>query len=156
MKLGSMVDAFLTEPEKVDFNSPFYEPGRDVALKITEMLGAEMIQRFEKQVSFTADAESEGWTMPVKGRIDWGLRKIAVLDVKFTRDTHPKNIYNLIDFMGYDNQLWSYSRFYQVNKAYIVVHFYKYKTTKIIPIDVTKENLFWKDKIQKFGRPIAA
>ena len=36
MKLGSMVDAILTEPDKVDISSPFYEPGKSIASEINK------------------------------------------------------------------------------------------------------------------------
>lgn len=153
MKLGSMVDSILTEPYKVDVKSPFYNPGRQIAVLIKNDFGP-FINRFEKQVSYTATACYEGWEMAVRGRLDFGIPNRAVLDLKVTKDTSPDNVYSLIKHMGYDNQLYSYCKFYGVKQAYLIIHFVKYKITKLYSIDVTGRNEFWEDKIIKFGVPV--
>lgn len=150
MRLGSLVDSFLTEPEKVDYSSHLFKPAKSIAAKIQNKFG-HLIQCFEKQVSFTADAVYNGWSMPVRGRIDFGLSGHAVIDLKVTKDTSPKNIQSLINFMGYDHQLYSYSKFYGVNKAYLIVYFVKANYTELYSLDVTGVSNFWASKIEKFG-----
>lgn len=150
MKLGSMVDAILTEPHRVDINSPFFDPAKIVALELKKNFG-QFIDQFKKQVNYTGMLEYNGFKMPVRGRLDFLLPKISVTDLKYTT-SKLKNIPELIKFMGYDNQLWLYCKLSGVKKAYIMAYSEPDKRSQLfsIPVDNPVNN-FWANKIEKFG-----
>jgi hypothetical protein len=151
MKIGSMVDAILTDNKRIDFASPYYETGRNIAKKILKEFG-DLIPKFDKQVNFTADIELElewyKYSMPTKGRLDWLIPKQAVIDLKVTKST---NLNELIKFMGYDSQVWHYSRIAQAKAAFLIVHCIKKNTTELIQVDVSGPNKFWESKVEKHG-----
>jgi hypothetical protein len=106
----------------------------------------------KKQVSFTADASYLDFTMPVTGRLDFLLPKVAVIDLKVTKS---KNLKGLIEFMGYKNQGWNYCKMSKVGLFYLMIHSIPLKKTELIKIDCrSDENVFWQDKILKFGKVI--
>ena len=153
MRLGSMVDAIITEPHKVNIEDALYEPGKSIASQIKATFGT-MIERFEKQISYTGMATYNGWGMVVKGRLDFLLPSLAVIDLKITK-TKAKQIPALIEYMGYKHQLYHYCKFAGVTKAYLMIYCQPEKKTFLFNIDVTGHNEFWAEKIQKFGYPIA-
>lgn len=147
---GKLVDNILTEPIKADMSSPLYPYAKAIAHAIKSDFGL-FLNKFEKQISFTADATHKGFTMPTTGRLDYLLPGYAVIDLKVTK-SKEKDINALIDFMGYKNQVWHYSKMAGVNKAYLL--FYSIPAKKIILryIDCSfGNNEFWADKIIKFG-----
>lgn len=149
IRIGSLVDAILTDPEKVDMSSPLYPYARDIAAKIRASFGP-MIQRFQKQVSFTAEASYLDFTMPVTGRLDFMLPGYAVIDLKVTKS---KDMKGLIDHMGYKNQGWNYCKMAGVGLFYLMIHSIPLKKTELIKIDCrSDDNGFWMDKILKFGK----
>lgn len=150
MRLGSMVDSILTEPHKVDVKSEFFEPGKSIALIIKRQFG-QFINKFEKQVSYTGDMCFDGFSMPIKGRLDFLVRSLATIDLKITTS---KNIPELINWMGYDNQLFNYSGLAQTPKAFLIFYIRPLKISKIVQIPVGGVNNFWQEKIIKFGFPI--
>lgn len=147
MQLGSMVDAILTAG-RVDMADEQYPFARDIASKITGVFG-DLIARFEKQVSYTAEMEYQGFKMPVQGRLDFLLPGVATIDLKVTKG---KNIEPLINLFGYDNQLWNYAKMAQTPKGYLMVYSIPLKRTLIYarPVD-SGVNEFWAEKILKFG-----
>lgn len=148
MRLGSMVDAILTDPENVDMSDEMYIPGRDISRKIKAQFG-QMFQHFEKQVSYTGTVEYKGFKMRTTGRLDFLLPKLAVVDLKVTK---MKDVHALIEFMGYKNQLWHYCRYAGVEKGYIMIYSMPLKQTFIVSIDCSdKMNEFWAGKILKLG-----
>ena len=148
MRLGSIVDAFLTQPEEIDIYSPLYNIGREIAIHIKDVFGS-LISHFEPQISYTSDIEFNGLKMPTTGRLDWLLRGQAVIDLKVTEATDLKP---LIKFMGYDNQMWNYTGMARVNKSFILAYSTKIKKClPIIEIPRQERNEFWESKILKFG-----
>lgn len=147
MRLGSLVDAIITGGE-VDMASHLYPAARDIASKITGVFG-DLIARFEKQVSYTAEIEYKGFRMPVMGRLDFLLPGMATIDLKITKS---KSIEPLITLFGYDNQLWHYAKMARTPRGYLMVYSVPLKRTFIFarPID-TSVNEFWAEKILKFG-----
>lgn len=152
MKLGSMVDSIITEPHKVDVSSPFYLPGREIA-KIIMLEFGDLINKFSKQVNFVGELCYEEnkvqYIMPTKGRLDFYVPKSAVIDLKVTSAT---SISNLVDFMGYDDQLWHYSRISEAPNAFLIVYSRKLKKANLFHVPVNYESKFWKEKTIKFGR----
>jgi hypothetical protein len=152
IRLGSLVDALLTGEDRVDIKSPIYPAAREIALKIREKFES-FIHYMQKQVSYTADMSHQGFILPVKGRIDFLLPNIGVVDLKVTQS---KDIRGLIGFMGYKNQLWGYCKMAKVNSAYIMIYSVPLKRTEIIKIDCSfNENSFWREKILAFGKVAA-
>jgi hypothetical protein len=149
IRLGSMVDAILTEPEKVDYSDPIYKPAKEIAALIRSKYSS-LLFAFQKQVSFTAIANFGGFEMPVTGRLDYLLIDHAVIDLKVTMS---KDIHALIQFMKYDNQLWNYCKMAKVDKAYLMIHSVPLKKTELIALNCADNmNEFWADKILKFGK----
>lgn len=152
IRLGSLVDAILTEPEKADMKDPLYEIARAIAAEIKLKFGA-AIRVFKKQISITADFAFNGFIMPVKGRLDFLLAGNAVIDLKITQS---KDIHGLIEYMGYKNQVWSYCQMASVKVAYLMVYCVPTKKIHLIRIDCsTPSNPFWEEKILKFGKVAA-
>lgn len=151
IKVGKLVDAILTEPEsidKYDMLDSLYPIAKEIAFKIKSQFG-ELIKHFESQISFTADVEYQGFTMPTKGRMDYLLKDISVIDLKVT---FVKDVKALIDFMRYDNQLWHYAKAMNVQQAYLLIYSVPLKKAQLIQIDVSSDyNEFWADKTLKFG-----
>lgn len=151
IKVGKLVDAILTEPEsidKYDMLDILYPIAKEIAFKIRDQFG-DLIKRFESQISFTADVEYEGFTMPTKGRMDYLLKDVAVIDLKVS---FAKDVKALIEFMKYENQLWHYCKAMNVTQAYLLIYSVPLKKTQLIKIDVSQPvNEFWADKCLKFG-----
>jgi len=147
MRLGSLVDAIITGGN-IDMASPLYPAARDIASKINGAFG-DLIARFEKQVSYTAEMEHKSFKMPVRGRLDLLLPGVATIDLKITKS---RAIEPLINHFGYDNQLWHYAKMARTPKGYLMVYSIPLKRTLIFsrPID-TSVNEFWAEKIIKFG-----
>lgn len=152
IRLGSMVDAILTEPGKADMTSHLYEPAKAIAYEIKSKFAA-AIKAFRKQVSYTAEMNMDGFIMPVKGRLDFLIPGHAVVDLKITK---MKDLPALIEHMGYKNQLWSYCQMAQVKVAYLMIYSVPAKKVYLIKIDCSQPgNLFWEEKILKFGKVAA-
>lgn len=151
MKRGSMVDSILTDkPQDVDMSSPLYEQAKQIAYSIRKNFGG-MIDSMEKQVSFTAEMEHLDHKMIGKFRLDFLLPGYIVLDLKVT-DAKPKQIPGLITHMGYDNQLWGYSKVAQVDRAFILAYSVPAKNVFLFNVPVSSPtNEFWEGKILKFG-----
>lgn len=149
IRTGSLVDAILTEPAKANMSDPLYPAARDIAAKIKSNFGS-FISFFQKQVSYTAEAEFQDFVMPVKGRLDFLLPGVAVIDLKVTKS---KDLKPLIDFMGYSNQMWNYCKFPGLKTAYLMIYSIPLKKTEIVKIDCSSAtNPFWEEKIIKFGK----
>lgn len=151
IRLGSMVDAFLTQPEAVDFSSPLFEQARTIASEIKKHFSF-ALPYLEPQLSYTADMVYQGLTMPVCGRLDWLLRGQADVDLKVTNVKSDEQFAALIKHMGYDNQQWNYARMAGVKKAYILPYSVPLKRCLgLHEVPVVESNVFWVDKIMKFG-----
>lgn len=144
VELGKLVDAILTQPDDIDIYSPLLK----TAEKIANVLASNFdIDKFESQVSLTCDMEYNGLKMPFRGRLDWGLKDIAVIDLKVTAE---KNLRAVINHMGYDNQLFGYCGAYGVKLGYILIYSSTTNKYDLIQMPLNGEQ-FWKEKILKFG-----
>lgn len=147
IRVGATVDAILTEPDKVDMRSLEYTEAKRIADLISKEFS---LKGFDKQLSFSAELEHEGFVLPVKGRLDYAIQGSTVADLKVTWQP-SKRLTSLIDFMGYDNQLWLYAKAIEANKAYIIFHCVKEKKTVIHNVNIPEKKDFWEEKIFKFG-----
>lgn len=144
VELGKLVDAILTQPDEIDI----YSPQLKTAEKIANALATNFpIQHFESQVSLSCDMEYAGLKMPFRGRLDWGLKDIAVIDLKVTAE---KNLRSVINHMGYDNQLFGYCGAYGVKLGYILIYSSTTDKYDLIQMPLNGEQ-FWKEKIMKYG-----
>lgn len=147
--IGKLVDNILTEPAKADMSSSLYPVAKLIAAEVTKHFGT-MINSFQKQISYTAEVEFKGFTMPTTGRLDFLLPGHAVIDLKITK---MKDINALIDFMGYKNQLWHYCKMAGVSKGYLMFYSIPLKQTFVRYVDCSfGTNEFWAEKIIKFGK----
>ena len=148
IRVGSLVDAILTDPGKVDMYSPLYPYAREIAAIIKNRFGS-LINQFQKQVSYTADVSFGDFIMPVTGRLDFLIPNMAVVDLKITMS---RDLRALIEFMGYKNQMFNYCKMAKVNTAYLMIYSVPLKKTEIIKVDCSSNtNAFWEEKIIKFG-----
>jgi len=147
IRVGSIVDAILTDPAKVDMADPNFPFARNIAIKIKETFG-DMFKQFIPQVSFTAIAEHKGFKMPTRGRLDFLLPKMAVIDLKVT---YAKDIEALIKFMRYNEQMFLYCKMAGVTKAYLLVYCVPTKKCSVHFIDCSGDSFWWEEKITMFG-----
>jgi hypothetical protein len=146
--IGKLVDAILTDPANAEMLNPLYPIAKSIAFKIKQCFGIE-IEKFEKQVSYTANIVYNGFVMPTTGRLDFLIPKHAVVDLKVT---HAPDVHALIEFMGYRNQLFNYCQMAEVCRQYILIYSVPKKSTYLIDLGlVGNENEFWQNKVLKFG-----
>jgi hypothetical protein len=100
------------------------------------------------QVSYTGTFCYENFEMPFKGRLDLELPN-AVIDLKYTEEKRS-NFRNLIEHMGYINQVWAYAKISNKPKAYILMVNKKCES-ELIEIPLSERNYFYEEKILKFG-----
>jgi hypothetical protein len=148
IRIGKLVDGIFTDPGSVNMSDPLYNVAREIVYFIEKEFG-KLIKHFQPQVSYTALASFQGFTMITKGRLDWLLPNQAVIDLKITAS---RNIRNVIEFMGYKNQVWHYAKQAQVPTGYLLVHSMPLKKTELFKVDCSgNENQFWQEKIIHFG-----
>lgn len=145
--LGKLVDNILTDPSNVDMLSPLYNIARSIASELRKNFP--YIEHFEKQVSYTGVATYNGFSIPVKGRLDYYRKDVAHIDLKIT---HEKNIKALIAHMGYANQMWNYAKLSGSKNNYILIYSVPLKKAFVEPIDCSMDHSeWWADKILQFG-----
>lgn len=148
VRIGHIVDAILTEPGKVDMSSPLYPACKVIAAELMRLFG-DVFDACLKQISYTARMHMGDLSMKVTGRLDLLLEGFAVIDLKIT---HEKDIDALIQFMGYENQVWHYAKMAKVSKAYLIFYCVPLKKVVVKAIDVSSDtNEFWLNKIIDFG-----
>jgi len=151
IKLGSLVDALLTQDNRFDFSDPLASKAMIIAGTIKSTF-AGMISNFKPQISYTSNMQLDGFNLPVKGRLDWELPNFATIDLKLTAAKNDRDFVAYINHMGYKNQLWHYSKMAGLNKGYII----PFSTTEnkclsIVGIPIGETNEFWESKIKEFG-----
>ena len=115
VKIGKIVDDIRMGTGFVDIKDELYPIARDIAEKIRVELGDKILGQLISQNSYHGAMETSGISIKIKGRPDWelGLRRVlAVIDLKVTFQKGIKrkeDLIPLIDFMGYDNQIWNYA-----------------------------------------------
>lgn len=151
MKLGSLVDALLTQSDQFDFNDPQAQKAQSIASSIKDSLGASY-SALKPQISYTGVASFNGFSMPVTGRLDWEITKTAVVDLKVTAAKSDREFAGLINHMGYKNQLWNYAKLGGFKRAYILAFSVPLnRCLSIVSIPLPDRNEFWEENILKFG-----
>ncbi len=153
MRIGSIVDNILTEPDKANMADPLYPYCKKIAFSIKERFG-DLITVFEKQVSFTASIQYGNFIMPTTGRLDFGLKGNAVIDLKVTK-SKLSAVPTLIEFMGYKNQGYHYCKMYGVDNFYLMVHSIPDNKTEVFFYSMSDNyNTFWANAVMQFGSVI--
>lgn len=154
VRIGSIVDDLLTNPEGADVDTELYPIGKKIANFLKDFIGENALETLGRQLSIKGEIENEGLVMPVKGRLDlFGLGR--VIDLKVT-DVREADLNSLTFYMGYDKQMYNYCNLSGVDQATLI--FYTKKTDKIIlrNLDFSKGNercfKFWNEKSLKFGK----
>lgn len=147
VRVGSLVDAILTEPAKADMGSELYPYAKKIAYKIKEDFG-DMIPSFLAQVSYTGYLHYGEFNLPVRGRLDYAFPKFAVIDLKVT---YAKDIEALIKFMHYEEQMNLYCKFLGVTNAYLFVYCVPTGKCSVHHIDCSVHSEWWAEKIINFG-----
>ena len=148
IRIGSLVDGILTDKKAVDYSDELYPYAKSLAFEIKNFFG-DHICVLKSQVSYTGEISCSEFSMTVKGRLDFLLEDIATLDIKITKS---KAIDTLIEYMGYENQLWHYSKLAKTPKAYLIIYSIPLKKVIVKSVDVSSNtNFFWENKIIDFG-----
>jgi len=151
--IGKIVDAILSDPQGIDMSSIYYKAAKTIAYKIKEKFG-KIISNLKTQVSFTTQLFYMDFMLESKARLDFLLEGYAVIDLKVT---FSKDLKTLIQYMGYQNQVWHYAKCAGVKKAYIMIYSVPLDKTVLYEIKVDDpHNHFWETKIVKFGLSIAS
>ena len=151
IRLGSLVDALLTQDDRFDFSDPQARGAMKIAAQIKDTFGG-MIELFKPQISYTSELEYCGLTLRTTGRLDWELPKHAVIDLKVTGAKSDKEFAAYIDHMGYKNQLWNYAKMGGFKKAYIVAYSaVAKKCLNVVSVPIVDRNEFWENSVLQFG-----
>jgi hypothetical protein len=130
MQLGTDVHNYLLTPELYSHeNVALVKP---IALALKQAIGP-LFAYLQPEMAVTANFVAQGFTMPYKGRIDLGIPKRIVVDIKVSEMDISKGV----SWFGYDKQLSGYSIAIGAKAAIIVSVNPKTFKTKItnIPID---------------------
>lgn len=156
IRIGKLVDAILTSPEDVDIMSPLYPMCKDIARRIKEKFP--FIEHFKKQVSYTGKVSDGTFSMPVKGRLDYLFEASMnwVIDLKITKS---KDVKALVEFMGYEKQLYHYCGLAGAQQAKLMIYSIPNKDASLLPYGKIPGQsswkpetiAFWQEKIQMFG-----
>jgi len=156
VRLGSIVDDIMTnKSESVDFLNPLYPEALEISQNITKDFG-HIIKSYKSQVSYVGDFYLGDLILTLKGRVDWLLEKRAIIDLKVTEIAKTaEDCIKIIEYMGYDNQLFIYKSFEGISRTFIMMHSRKTKKTFLIERKPSKLSEEWlAEKIELFGEII--
>lgn len=153
MRLGSLVDGLLTDGE-VNMADPLYPVAKNIALKLKAEFGW-AIGRLHKQVSYTGimryNAGKAIFELPVKTRPDFEESKRFIIDLKVTDEV---DVDAVINFLGYKNQMFGYGKMAECPVAFLLMYRRKMRDAVLRKVPIGDTNLFWQEKIIKFGKAI--
>lgn len=151
IEVGKLVDAILCEPDAARMNHPLYPASKAIAFALQQQFGG-LLPAFKKQVSYTGLFTANGWSCPIRGRLDFLLERKAVIDLKVTSE---KRILPLIDHMQYWDQQFGYALLAGVPKRYIMIYSRPNKEAILLPKPMPSPpiNEWWAEKIERFGWP---
>lgn len=132
MKLGSALDAYLTDPTKYDGFE--YEMIRPAAAMVREKMGP-IWGHLKKQLSIAAEFHTGGFMMRYRGRPDFAIPGKIVIDLKFVDDEAGMTFFN------YADQLAGYCIALDAPAAFILEMSRKKKAARFIPVRITQD--FW-------------
>lgn len=151
MRLGSLVDGILMQPDQVDMKDELYPLAVKTVIAIRDFFGRNITSQFQAQNSYTADiVDSEtGIALPVKNRPDWVLSPHFVIDLKCSEANDQDRLYA---HMGYENQLWLQSKVAKCNSAFILWANPKTNKVNLRGYDVNGYAVeFWRNAVLEHG-----
>lgn len=160
IKIGKIVDDIRMFGE-TDISNPLYPIAKNIAECLRIEIGENILKSLISQVSYVADMKDElGLGIRIKGRPDWELGRLAVVDLKvtFTGGIKKKeDLIPLINFMGYDNQLWNYGKLGDKKHHYLFIYSTYAKKTfffkrLVNEIDKDIAENWWANKILEHGQ----
>lgn len=133
VELGSMVDAILTDAnasKTIDRNHKLYKQARDIAAFITAKFGV-ILAKCNKQVAITATIHYNEWSLEMKTLIDFVIPTKATIELKVTA-TKLCHIEALIEFMGYENQVYIEKTLAGLPDAFLLIYSTKDKDAVLL------------------------
>lgn len=145
MRFGSLVDAFVFEPEK--YNGEQYKLVKPVAKAVKNKLGS-LLTHGKRQLAITCNMVHRGLFIPYKGRVDLFAGGI-IIDMKVSE----LDIRKAIEHFGYHHQISGYGLPLHANVGVIVsVHPKSPHNIQTAPIRISQE--YWEKKVLEYGRPV--
>lgn len=154
--LGKMVDNILDGSSDIDIKSELYPVARAIVQYLLDEFG-EVIKLSKKQMSFSGKVFYEGIFIPTTGRTDFLLGKKILIDLKVNHNIRNyEEGESLINYMGYDYQLFHYSRLSGNTICYLLVYSTKAKRCFLFRRLEKEDSLlnaenFWVNKIVEHG-----
>jgi PDDEXK-like domain of unknown function (DUF3799) len=161
VKVGKIVDTIRTgDVTNVDITDPLFKIASDIAECIRVEFGNTFLSGLTSQLSYSAQMQElqTGLKFVVKGRPDWELGRLAVIDLKVTFDKSKDRfgLEKLIEYMGYDRQLWNYGKLGNKKSHYLIMHSVHLRKTFVFKRltkveDVLKAEDWWSEKVIEYG-----
>ncbi len=158
VRIGKIVDDILTNPKVNHEDNPLYNIARDIADKMIVEYGS-LLKYAKYQSSYFGDMIDleSGLFIHIKGRPDCEFVKKIIIDYKVTDDAkNERDCHKLIEFMGYDNQLWNYGKLADADNHFLFIYSRKAKRTFTIKrlttnLDRDLAENWWTNKILEHG-----
>lgn len=132
MVFGKIVDAILCNEVTPELYAHAFYPH---ALRHVETINSKFafaIAHMDKQPSYRGRIEHNGWTLPVRVRLDMQLGDTLLFENKITfagcqskkAPAHVKiaSMIGVIDYMAYDNQVFHQMEMSGVGEGFIMIH----------------------------------
>lgn len=154
MNFGSCVHDILSgHVTKEQVESEIFPAAKSVAVQIKQVYFSQYWHLLEAETSYTAELHHAGLILPVMGRTDGELPRLATIDYKITSASTDKAFAGLIQHMHYDDQIWHYGNLAETPRRYIL----PYSTTRkcclgLVSIPPTQRNNFWESAVINFGK----
>lgn len=144
MMLGSAVDDYLSHQSDTTCDLNLIKP---IAQTLISRIGLDLYTKLEKQISVTCDFIFEDMLLRYKGRIDWGLQSIIVIDLKIA-----ENIDKTLFYFDYPNQVSGYSIALSCQNSLILA--INPKTLKTDLKHIKVNSYWWERQILRLGAPV--
>ncbi len=156
--VGKLVDDIITnKSENIDITHHLYKAAKDIAMCMKSELGESLLKLLKFQLSYSAFMSFEEFKMRIKGRPDAELGQKAVIDFKVNNSCKSiQDCIKLIEFMGYDNQVYNYKRLGRQENAFIFMYSTVVKKTFFLKrlgsqLDMDLAENWWINKIIENG-----
>lgn len=144
MNFGSLVDAYLLEPNK--YTGENFAAVKACAVAAKKYLGI-LLENGKKQLSITCNMQFSGMRIKYKGRVDIFAAQ-TVIDMKVSE----LDILKSVNYFHYHNQLSGYALALNCNKSLLFSVHPKKHTVQMISIPTKSD--WWEQMILKYGEPV--
>lgn len=145
MRLGTLVHQYLCEPTV--YNGEQSELVIPLGNALKKRIGI-LFHYLLPEFVVTADFVYNGFRLPFKGRIDLGIPKRLVIDIKVTEQPIEKGI----QYFGYDNQVTGYAEGISAPVALIAAIHPKRNQVELKNVPLRYD--WWHYQITQKGEPI--